>query len=163
MQLYFVILIQDFFTGDDDMLQINKYASMIYRSSQAYFDEMLAPYQIGSGQHFFLTHINELPGISPNELAEKGNFDKGTCARAVKKLEDLKYVKRVQRTDDRRSIKLYLTPLGESIIPIIKKVQQDWIDILCQDIQETDVHFVNSILHKMAGNAIVYVNEEGGV
>lgn len=141
------------------MLQINKYASMIYRSSQVYFDEMLAPYQIGSGQHFFMTHIDARPGISPNELAEKGNFDKGTCARAVKKLEDLGYVKRIQHIDDRRSVKLYLTPLGESIIPFIKKVQQDWINILGQNIQDEEMEFVNDILGKMAVNATVYVNE----
>lgn len=141
------------------MLQINKYASMIYRSSQVYFDEMLAPYQIGSGQHFFMTHIDAQPGISANELAEKGNFDKGTCARAVKKLEDLGYVKCVQRIDDRRSIKLYLTPLGESIIPVIKKIQQDWINILGQNIEEEEMQFINDILSKMAENATVYVNE----
>ena len=77
----------------------------------------------------------------------------------MKKLEDLGYVKRVQRIDDRRSIKLYLTPLGESIIPVIKKIQQDWINILGQNIEEEEMQFINDILSKMAENATVYVNE----
>lgn len=56
-------------------------------------------------------------------------------------------------------MKLYLTPLGESIIPFIKKVQQDWINILGQNIQDEEMEFVNDILGKMAVNATLYVNE----
>ena len=71
------------------MAHISKNASIVYRSSQAFFDETLAPYHIGCGQQFFLMRIYEQPGISQFELAETGSFDKGTCARAVKKLEEL--------------------------------------------------------------------------
>lgn len=68
------------------MAHISKHTSIVYRSSQAYFDETLAPYHIGCGQQFFLMRIYEQPGISQFELAETGSFDKGTCARAVKSL-----------------------------------------------------------------------------
>lgn len=35
------------------MPAISKYSSMVYRLSQIYFDEQLAPYHIGCGQQFF--------------------------------------------------------------------------------------------------------------
>ena len=79
------------------MAHISKNASIVYRSSQAFFDETLAPYHIGCGQQFFLMRIYEQPGISQFELAETGSFDKGTCARAVKKLEELGYLRRETR------------------------------------------------------------------
>lgn len=91
------------------MAHISKNASIVYRSSQAFFDETLAPYHIGCGQQFFLMRIYEQPGISQFELAETGSFDKGTCARAVKKLEELGYLRRETRSSDRRSVQLYLT------------------------------------------------------
>ena len=93
------------------MAHISKNASIVYRSSQAFFDETLAPYHIGCGQQFFLMRIYEQPGISQFELAETGSFDKGTCARAVKKLEELGYLRRETRSSDRRSVQLYLTCL----------------------------------------------------
>ena len=44
------------------MAHISKNASIVYRSSQAFFDETLAPYQIGCGQQFFLMRIYEQIG-----------------------------------------------------------------------------------------------------
>lgn len=46
------------------MPAISKYSSMVYRLSQIYFDEQLAPYHIGCGQQFFLLHIYRHPGIN---------------------------------------------------------------------------------------------------
>ena len=80
------------------MREISKYASMIYRCGQIYYDEYLTPYHIGCGQQFFLLRIYEKPGISPYELASMGMYDKGTCARALKKLEGEGYIERVVDT-----------------------------------------------------------------
>ena len=66
------------------MPAISKYSSMVYRLSQIYFDEQLAPYHIGCGQQFFLLHIYRHPGINQYELAYQDHYDKGTTARAVK-------------------------------------------------------------------------------
>lgn len=68
----------------------------------------------------FLMRIYEQPGISQFELAETGSFDKGTCARAVKKLEELGYLRRETRSSDRRSVQLYLTGQGEQLVPVIQ-------------------------------------------
>ena len=81
---------------------INKNASIIYRLSQIYFDAELSPYRIGCGQQFFLLRIYDFPGINILDLAQKGYFDKGTTARAVKKLEELGYVRREIDENDRR-------------------------------------------------------------
>lgn len=44
-----------------------KYISIIHRNTSRYFDAVLEPYQIGSGQQFFLRHIYENNGISMYE------------------------------------------------------------------------------------------------
>ena len=58
------------------MPAISKYSSMVYRLSQIYFDEQLAPYHIGCGQQFFLLHIYRHPGINQYELAYQDHYDK---------------------------------------------------------------------------------------
>ena len=37
-----------------------KYASMIYRISNRYYDQKLAPYGIGSGQQFFCCALQKM-------------------------------------------------------------------------------------------------------
>ena len=79
--------------------------------------------------------IYEQPGISQFELAETGSFDKGTCARAVKKLEELGYLRRETRSSDRRSVQLYLTGQGELLVPVIQGMLLEWNAILCRTLQ----------------------------
>ena len=67
--------------------EIGKYISMIQRLSNIYFANELSSYQIGCGQQFFLLQIFKNPGISLQELASNGSYDKATATRAVKKLE----------------------------------------------------------------------------
>lgn len=59
--------------------------SVLYRSNQKYFDEILAPYNIGYAHLIFLIEIYEHDGISMNELAVNGSFDKGTVTKSIQK------------------------------------------------------------------------------
>ena len=63
-----------------------KYISMIQRNTGRYFDLCLGADQIGSGQQFFLLRIAENEGITMYDLAQLGQFDKGTVTKAVQKL-----------------------------------------------------------------------------
>lgn len=139
------------------MAHISKNASIVYRSSQAFFDETLAPYHIGCGQQFFLMRIYEQPGISQFELAETGSFDKGTCARAVKKLEELGYLRRETRSSDRRSVQLYLTGQGEQLVPVIQDMLLEWNAILCRTLQADEKEQAERLLDEIAGNAAAYI------
>ena len=60
----------------------NKYtgldSSILYRCNQKYYDKLLQEYGIGYTHLSFLMEIYESEGISMNELAIKGSFDKGT-------------------------------------------------------------------------------------
>ena len=71
--------------------EIGKYISILQRLSNIYFANELSSYQIGCGQQFFLLQIFKNPGISLQELASNGSFDKATATRAVKKLEEEAY------------------------------------------------------------------------
>lgn len=124
---------------------INKYASILYRISQIYYDEQLAPYHIGSGQQFFLMRIHKHPGISQQELAEKGFYDKGTTARAVKKLEQENYIIRKADENDKRIIRLYVTQKGESLMPIIDQVIADWRGIITEGMSKEEADEIEKV------------------
>lgn len=136
------------------MNDISKYASMMYRCGQIYYDEQLEPYHIGCGQQFFLLRIHEHPGISPYELASQGFYDKGTTARAVKKLEELHYIRREMDEKDHRVQHLYLTEEGEPLIQIIKDMLMVWHETLMEGLQEEEKVMVNRLMKKLSENAI---------
>ena len=71
--------------------QLNKLISIIHRHGQRFFDRELFE-GVKSGQQFFLVRIYENQGISMQELAGLGYFDKGTVTRAVQQLIDKEYI-----------------------------------------------------------------------
>ena len=137
---------------------INKYASILYRISQTYYDEQLTPYHISSGQQFFLLRIYQHPGISQQELAEKGFYDKGTTARAVKKLEKENYIVRKVDTNDKRIIRLYVSKKGEELVPIIDEVIANWRGIITDGMSKQEAEAIERGMQKIAQNAKAYVN-----
>lgn len=137
---------------------INKYASILYRISQTYYDEQLTPYHISSGQQFFLLRIYQHPGISQQELAEKGFYDKGTTARAVKKLEKENYIVRKVDAYDKRIIRLYVSKKGEELVPIIDEVIANWRGIITDGMSKQEAEAIERGMQKIAQNAKAYVN-----
>lgn len=139
------------------MSSISKYSSIVYRMSQTFFDDYLAPYHIGCGQQFFLREIYQMPGISQYELAEIGHFDKGTTARAVKKLEDLGYITRVSDEKDRRLTRLYVSESGAAIIGVIQDMLQEWYAVLGEGLSDEEERIADELMERIAHNAIHHV------
>lgn len=136
---------------------ICKYSSIIYRLTQIYFDECLAPYHIGGGQQFFLLRIHDNPGINQYQLARKGHFDKGTTARAVKKLEEAGYINRIADKKDRRFTKLYVSEEGNILIKKIIEDVHAWYHILVRDFSEEECILVEKLMERIAENAHHYI------
>ena len=62
---------------------------ILNRCNQKYYDKVLSKYDISYTQMFILMAIYEHKGLSMNELAVIGAYDKGTITKAIQKLEQL--------------------------------------------------------------------------
>lgn len=112
--------------------------SILYRSNQRYFDDILSDYNIGYAHLIFLIEIYEHEGISMNELAESGSFDKGTVTKSIQKLLELGYVKIEVNENDRRSKLLFTTDKTREIILDLYRIRQDRWNYLSQDLSEDE-------------------------
>lgn len=137
---------------------INKYASIINRLSHIYFDKELERHGIGGGQQFFLLRIAELPGISLLSLAEQGYFDKGTTARAVRKLEERGLVRRETDSKDRRIIRLYVTEQAGPVLNDVTEVIKTWYREVTAGLSEEEKRVSEDLLDRMAGNARGFIS-----
>ena len=140
---------------------IVKYVSILYRYGQSYFNKKLGFLNIGSGQYVSLITLYRKDGISQEELSNYLKIDKGTTAKAIKKLEDEGYLIRNIDLRDKRAYRVFLTPKALEVIPIIQGAAKDWENILTSGLSEEESLWVERILKKMAHNAYyIKVDEE---
>ena len=128
-------------------------SSIIYRSSQKYFDRLLTKYDLGYGNILILTLINEREGISMNDLANLGNFDKGTITKSIQHLIDKGYVKAIVSLNDKRQKELYLTDEASNLMPEIYIVRQRWWEYLLKDLNDEELAVLQKGLPKIIKNA----------
>ena len=132
---------------------IGRWISILYRFRQNYLSKRLEPFNIGSGQYFFLLVLSENNGISQERLSNYLKIDKATTAKAIKKLEKEGYVTRTVDTTDKRAYQVYLTQKGWELLPLIEKYINDWERLVTVGFAENESQLLERLLEKMARNA----------
>ncbi len=127
-------------------------SSILYRCNQKHFDKLLTRYGIGYTQLILLTLIYEKEGISMNELASQGVFDKGTITKSIQRLEQFFYVRIESSEVDKRSKLLFTTEKAQEIMPDLYRMRSEWNSYLSSglDQKEIDTYYrvQNSLIEK---------------
>jgi DNA-binding MarR family transcriptional regulator len=139
---------------------IGKYISIIYRQGQCYINKRLEPYGIGSGQFIFLNILYHKDGIRQEDMAEFLDIDKGTTARAIKRLEEEGYVYRKTDSEDHRAQLIFLTQKAKDIEDDIKNILKSWTEILLSDFSMEDCKKAEELMEAMTNNIHRYYERE---
>lgn len=143
--------------GDEEM-EINKkepisrYISQIHRKGGAVITKELSQYGVGVGQLMFLIELYREDGIHQEVLCERLHIDKGTTARAVKKLEEEQFIVRVKDDQDKRAYKIYLTDKSKLLEKSIFCVLDQWNEMLSVDLTKEERVILINILKKICTN-----------
>jgi DNA-binding MarR family transcriptional regulator len=122
----------------EERIPIAKLTGSIYRSTQAYTNEVLGKFNLGSGTYPYLLTLYCKEGINQNQISKELDVDKAMSARAIKKLIDLEYIRKEADYEDSRAYKLFLTEKAKMIIPDIKMELKKWNDIITQNLSEQE-------------------------
>ena len=101
-------------------------SSILYRSTQKYFDKKLQDYHLTYAQLPVLIMVYEKEGISLQEIALQGVYDKGTITKNVQKLESLGFIEVLPSKKDKRSKELYTTTQAKSMMVDIYNLRMGW-------------------------------------
>ena len=134
-------------------------SSILYRCNQKHFDKLLSKYEIGYTQLILLTQIYENEGISMNELASRGVFDKGTITKSIQRLEQLSYVRIENNELDKRAKLLYTTEKTQDIMPRLYQMRNEWNSYLCSDVEASELDIYNQVQGKLISKAREYSME----
>ena len=136
---------------------------ILNRCNQKYYDKVLSKYDISYTQMFILMAIYEHKGLSMNELAIIGAYDKGTITKAIQKLEQLNYVEMTLSNEDKRIKLLNTTPKCDQIMPELYMIRQGWQDYLFKDISREDYLTYVSVVERLNNKAKEYPHYENDI
>lgn len=144
----------------EDYNSINKCNSILYRMSQVFYNKKMQSFQLGNGQQFFLLRVEENPGISFQELAHSGSYDKATATRAVRKLVEEAYVRLECDAYDKRVRHIYLTEKAIPVIKATRKSTRDWVQIVTSGFDDKEVEAAVNLMERMKQNACSYIKQQ---
>lgn len=126
--------------------------SIMDRLMKMYYDYNLADFEIGWGQQFYVEYLYDHPGASAQEMVECIRVDKGTLTKVMKKLTEIGYVEVVRSEKDKRMKFLYLTEKGVPAAKRIKEIHSNFYNILCSNIQPSDIQRTEQTMEQMMEN-----------
>jgi Transcriptional regulators len=134
---------------------IGKYIGEIHRSSYMYFGKRFSKFGIGAGQYLFLLNLYENDGITQEELTKKVRLDKATTARAIKKLEDEGYVRRIKKESDKRAYRLELTEKAEQIKDDVYSIMNEWESEIRMCFTDEEFQELMNLLNKLSKSSLI--------
>jgi DNA-binding MarR family transcriptional regulator len=135
-------------------ISLGKYISIIYRHGKMHINEKIKQYGLSEGQAVYLMALYHHDGIQQEDLCKSINIDKGTTAKALKKLESSGYVSRQRDPSDRRAYSIYLTDKALALENDIKSIYMGWTDILANKMSDSQRETAIELLKIMSENAV---------
>ncbi|MFC0470782.1 MarR family winged helix-turn-helix transcriptional regulator [Halalkalibacter kiskunsagensis] len=112
----------------------------------------LEPFNLAPEQNLIMMLLWEKDGLTQIQLAQKLNKDKTNVARMASNLERKGFIKRSCCLDDRRSLKLYLTPCGKKLGDQVIPIAEEFNDIVCKDFTKEELVELERLLSKVNKN-----------
>ncbi|MGN1166942.1 MAG: MarR family winged helix-turn-helix transcriptional regulator [Lachnospiraceae bacterium] len=137
---------------NDNFSNLARCISILDRLMKMYYDHRLEDFEIGWGQQFYVEYLYDHPGASAQNMVECIRVDKGTLTKVIKKLTEIGYVKVVRSEKDKRVKLLYLTEKAVPAAKRIKEIHGDFYNILCSNIQESDIQQAEQTMEQMMEN-----------
>lgn len=128
---------------------ISRYINELYRQGVSFLGKEYKDYNIGAGQYQFLVYLYMKDGITHDELTEKIGVDKAATTRAIVKLNESGYIKKVQDLKDKRKYYIYLTDYAKENRESILNTSKKWENELVGDLTTEELKQLYYIFRKI--------------
>jgi DNA-binding MarR family transcriptional regulator len=136
-----------------DEIPFGAIVSLINRSKIVFLNDRLRPLGLSAGQFPVLMLLAREQNIIQEDLVRHFHLDKGTIARAARKLEDGGYIRRITDSGNRRAVRLFLTEKGEHSIPLLQAINRDWENIISSGLSGDERATLHCLMRHVAKNS----------
>lgn len=146
-----------------DQIPLGSIISITGRSRSVFLNDRLRPFGLTAGQFPVLMLLSYEQNITQDRLVRHYHLDKGTIARAVKKLEGSGYIRRITDPTNRRAVRLFLSPSGEGIMPALKVINHEWEERVCAGLDRKGRQALATLMQTLAENSFALMAESAEV
>jgi DNA-binding MarR family transcriptional regulator len=137
--------------------------SITRRGRFIFLNNRLRPLGLSAGQFPVLMLLYREQNIMQETLVRHYHLDKGTIARAVKKLEDAGYIRRITDPENRRAVRLFLTTKGEQVAPVLQAIDHEWEELACTGLSKGERETLNTLMRTVAENSHMSMQNAGAL
>jgi MarR family transcriptional regulator, temperature-dependent positive regulator of motility len=133
--------------------------SIANRGRFIFLNNRLRPLGLSAGQVPVLLLLSREQNITQETFVRHYHLDKGTIARAVKKLEDAGYIRRTADPGNRRAVRLFLTGKGERALPLLEEIIREWEACIFDGLSKDDIITLHALSHTIAKNSCLLMQD----
>ena len=124
----------------------------IYKQGRIIDDYKVKHLHITGVQARYIEIIGNNPGISQDAIARIEGVNKGSIARAIKKLEVEQYITRQRNKADCRAWCLYLTQRGEAVFAEKECRNSEFENVLLKGFTEEEIDTLTLLMDRLTDN-----------
>ena len=136
-----------------DDIPLGPLISMTSRGRFVFLNNCLRPLGLSAGQYPVLMLLAREQNITQERLVRHYRLDKGTIARAVRKLEDAGYIRRITDPGNRRAVRIFLTEKGEKVTPQLREMNREWERRVSAGLAPAESRQLHSLMQTLARNS----------
>ena len=144
-----------------DDIPLGAIVSLVNRSKFVFLNNRLRPLGLSAGQFPVLMLLSQEQNIMQDTLVRHYNLDKGTIARAARKLEDGGYIRRITDPGNRRAVRLFLTTEGERAVPLLQAIYGEWERRISTGFSTDEGLLLRGLMHRAAENSWAILQKDG--
>jgi DNA-binding MarR family transcriptional regulator len=126
-----------------------RYLALLHRQMMKQLERELAPLHLGPGRYLYLFSLYIRDGRKQQELADVIGVDKAAATRALSRLEQNGYIRRQSDKDDGRAVRVYLTPKGRKLRPLLEAAAAESIESMTGNLEAGERAELRRLLAKM--------------
>jgi len=144
-----------------DEIPFGAVIAIVTRERFIFLNERLRPLGLTFGQFPVLMRLSHEQNIMQENLVRHFFLDKGTIARAARKLEAAGYISRIVDPGNRRAVRIFLTEKGEDIIPRLIAIEREWASRVSNGLSAEEREQAENLIRRIARNSHMTIQNIG--
>lgn len=134
------------------MKEVLREVGMITRCFESIANIEFKEYNLSKNQYIYLVRICENPGIIQERVADLLKVDRSTASRAIEKLNQAGFIKKIIGEDNKKNVRLYATEKGRNIFTMLQREEEYSNEIALNGISQEEQNTLLELLTKIRKN-----------
>jgi DNA-binding MarR family transcriptional regulator len=128
---------------------IDYFLKIVWQTIANRYNQLVAEFGITQSIGYLLINIDEQEGTTVSQAASLLGLKSTSLSRMLSQLEKTGLIYRELNQGDKRSVKIYLTPLGKEKRQMARAVVKEFNNYLNDHIKEADKEYLINLLKKI--------------